>query len=116
MGILVPDATLPMGITLSNVYISFGGETVYINPKNQMDMYRVSTTYRVYKDQSKDGGTNITVPISVNVSDISRDSIFGILYEELKTIYPGSMDVIDSPSTGSMDPPSTVAPDAPSNE
>ena len=91
MGILVPEATLPMGLVLSNVYISFGGETVYINPKNQLDMYRVSTTYRVYKDPSKEGGTNITVPISVSVADIARESIFGILYEELKIIYPGSV-------------------------
>lgn len=92
MGILVPEANLPMGLVLSNVYISFGGETVYVNPKNQLDMYRVSTTYRVYKDPSKEGGTNITVPISVSVEDIARDSIFGILYEELKIIYPGSVD------------------------
>jgi hypothetical protein len=92
MGILVPEATLPMGLVLSNVYVTFGGETIYVNPKNQLDMYRVSSTYRVYKDPSKEGGTNITVPISVSVADIARDSIFGILYEELKIIYPGSVD------------------------
>lgn len=95
MGILVQEATLPMGLTLSNVYISFTGETIYINPKikmNDTDMYRVSTTYRVYKDLSKEGGTNITAPLSLNVQDISRDTIYGMLYEELKIIYPDSID------------------------
>lgn len=91
MGILVQEATLPMGLTLSNVYISFAGETIYINPKMN-DMYRVSTTYRVYKDPSKESGTNITAPLSLNVQDISRDTIYGMLYEELKIIYPDSID------------------------
>lgn len=95
MGILVPEAILPMGITLSNVYMSFSGETVYVNPRLPGNVYRINTSYRIYLDPSKEKGTNISIPMTVTVNDIGRDTIFGILYTELKTIYPGSEDVLD---------------------
>jgi hypothetical protein len=93
MGILVPEANLPMGITISNVYISFSGEVIYTVPAN--GQYRINTFYKVYKDESKQPDTNIRIPISAQVSNIVSRDVYTILYDELKTVYPGSTDVIN---------------------
>ena len=89
MGILVPEANLPMGITVSNVYMSFSGEVIYTIPTS--GQYRVNTYYKVYKDELKQPDTNIRIPINVQVSDINQ-SVYSILYSELKTIYPNNID------------------------
>jgi hypothetical protein len=89
MGILVPEATLPMGITVSNVYMSFSGEVIYTIPTS--GQYRVNTYYKVYKDELKQPDTNIRIPINVQVSDISV-GVYTSLYENLKQIYPESVD------------------------
>ncbi len=89
MGILVPEANLPMGITVSNVYMSFSGEVIYTVPLN--GQYRVNTYYKVYKDELKQPDTNIRIPINVQVSDINQ-GVYSILYSELKTIYSNNID------------------------
>jgi hypothetical protein len=89
MGIIVPEANLPMGITVSNVYMSFSGEVIYTVPMN--GQYRINTYYKVYKDELKQPDTNIRIPINVEVSDINQ-SVYSILYSELKTIYPNNID------------------------
>ena len=96
MGILVPEANLPMGVTLSNVYMSFSGETIYVSPRGkEFGEYRIHTWYRVYKDVSKDPDTNIRIPIMVTVPDISR-GVYTLLYEQLKMSYPGSEDILNT--------------------
>jgi hypothetical protein len=89
MGIFVPEANLPMGITVSNVYMSFSGEVIYTVPLN--GQYRINTYYKVYKDELKQPDTNIRIPINVQVSDINQ-SVYSILYSELKTIYSNNID------------------------
>ena len=89
MGIFVPEANLPMGITVSNVYMSFSGEVIYTVPLN--GQYRVNTYYKVYKDELKQPDTNIRIPINVQVSDINQ-GVYSILYSELKTIYSNNID------------------------
>jgi hypothetical protein len=91
MGILVPEAALPMGITLSNVYMSFSNETIFIMPKSNEGYYTIQSYYKVYKNETKDPDTNIRIPFFVQVSDISNGT-FQILYERLKELYPGSQD------------------------
>jgi hypothetical protein len=90
MGITVPQATLPSGINVSNVYMSFANEVIYISPtsnsKNVINSY-----YNVYKDSTKTLGTNIRIPICVIVDDISV-SVYTLLYDNLKQTYPGSTD------------------------
>ena len=81
-----------MGITVSNVYMSFSGEVIYTVPAN--GQYRINTYYKVYKDESKKPDTNIRIPISTQVSNIIARDVYTILYEELKSVYPGSTDVI----------------------
>lgn len=91
MGILVPEAALPMGISVSNVYISFSGEVVYTGPRNlATGQYVISTWYKVFKDSTRNPESNIRIPISVTVDDMSGGDVFSVLYKELKNIYPGS--------------------------
>ena len=85
----MPEANLPMGITISNVYMSFSEEVIYTVPMN--GQYRINTHYKVYKDELKQPDTNIRIPINVQVSDINQ-SVYSILYSELKTIYPNNID------------------------
>lgn len=94
MGIFVPEATLPMGITISNVYMSFSGEVIYTSPMN--GHYTVNTYYKVYKDETKQPDTNIRIPLNVQVSDISV-GVYTSLYKNLKQIYPNSIDILDIP-------------------
>ena len=90
MGILVPEANLPMGITISNVYMSFSGEVIYTVPAN--GQYRINTYYKVYKDETKNPDTNIRVPIGVLIDSIIGRDVYTVLYDELKQIYPSSID------------------------
>ena len=89
MGILVPEANLPMGITVSNVYMSFSGEVIYTIPVN--GQHNINTSYKVYKDDTKQPDTNIRIPFGIQVSDISV-GVYTSLYENLKQNYPGSVD------------------------
>lgn len=91
MGILVPEANLPMGITISNVYMSFSGEVIYTMPNQASNIYTINTSYKVYKDDTKQPDTNIRIPLGIQVSDISV-GVYTSLYENLKQIYPESVD------------------------
>jgi hypothetical protein len=95
MGILVSEGILPSGIPVSNVYMSFGSEIVYVSPKNPDDLYTINTYYKVYKDETKALNTDIRIPFSVEVNDMSV-GIFHFLYEKLKGFYPNSTDVIEA--------------------
>lgn len=92
MGIIVPEATLPSGIKVSNVYISFSGELVYVYPRNE-GKYTISSHYKVYTDSTKNLGSNIKIPISVLEDNIRGRDVYSILYENLKKIYGGTMDI-----------------------
>ena len=94
MGIIVPEAILPSKIGISNVYISFAQENIMVS-KNNSDSWRINTNYNIFNDESKINGTNIRLPIEVNTSNIA-EGVYSILYTQLKTIYPGSQDVITS--------------------
>jgi len=91
MGIFVPEANLPMGITISNVYMRFSGEVIYTMPNQSSNIYTVNTHYKVYKDETKQPDTNIRIPLGIQVNDISV-GVYTSLYENLKQIYPNSVD------------------------
>jgi|688.fasta_scaffold814555_2 hypothetical protein len=92
MGVFVSDGVLPSGIPISNVYMSFSGSMVYVEPKNPNDLYTVRAFCKVFKDQeSKTSQPDITFQVVNQVSDISV-SVFQSLYETLKQIYPDSVD------------------------
>jgi len=91
MGILVSDCVLPSGISVSNVYMSFDSEVIYVSPKSLDGRYTITANYKVYKDETKQPDTNIRIPLNVQVSDISV-GVYTSLYENLKQIYPSSVD------------------------
>jgi hypothetical protein len=91
MGILVPEAYLPMGITVSNVYMSFSGEVIYTIPNLTCNNYIINTHYKVYKDDTKQPDTNIRIPLAIHVNDIGV-GVYTSLYENLKQNYPSSVD------------------------
>lgn len=95
MGLLVPEATLPMGITVSNVYISLSGEPINVQSIVRGNEYIVYSNYKIYKDVTKQPDTNIRLGISVETSNINS-GIYTILYDKIKTLYPGSTDVFDT--------------------
>lgn len=90
MGIIVPDAVLPNGIQVSNVYMCFADEPVYTQ-KNS-NIFYLNSSYRIYKTSDKTPDVPIRFPISTQVTDIEGQSSYSILYDALKKIYPGSED------------------------
>jgi hypothetical protein len=101
MGIIVPEANLPMGVTVSNVYMSFAGEVIYTMAGSVSSIdggtakkYMVNTHYKVYKDATKNPGSNIKIQISAQVDDITNQDVYSILYAQLKSTYPDAQDVM----------------------
>jgi len=90
MGILVPEATLPSGITLSNVYMSFSGEAVFIGPTGP-GRCQVYSYYKVWPDVEKTKPSDIRILLTVQEADPSV-SAYTVLYDALKEQYPGSVD------------------------
>jgi hypothetical protein len=91
MGILVPEATLPSGFTLSNVYMSFSHEPVYISPTGP-DRCQIYSYYKVWADVEKSKPSDIRILLTVQGADSSL-SAYTVLYDALKEQYPGSEDV-----------------------
>jgi hypothetical protein len=90
MGILVSECVLPSGIPVSNVYMSFDSEVIYVSPRSVDGRYTITANYKVYKDDTKQPDTNIRIPFAVQVNDISV-GVYTSLYENLKQIYPSSV-------------------------
>lgn len=108
MGIFVPEATLPTGIKLSNVYMSFSGEVLFVsqlgpntaaNPAqnrfNPAIVWQVSSHYKVYPSKPKRGqDSNIKVPFSTTVEVFDR-SPYDLMYKALMDYYPSAQSIIE---------------------
>jgi len=93
MGIFVSDGVLPSGIPISNVYMSFSGSLVYVEPRYSNDLYTVRAFCKVFRDQdSKSSQPDITFQVANQVSDISV-GVYTTLYTALKDLYPGAEDL-----------------------
>lgn len=92
MGLFVAQATLPSGIQVSNVYMSFNGETVYTS-QCPMNVWEITSSYRVYSDSAKSLPTNTRVSLSVRTSNTNTNA-YSELYLKLKETYPNSIDHI----------------------
>jgi hypothetical protein len=90
MGILVPEATLPSGFTLTNAYMSFSGEPVYLTPTGS-GQCQIYSYYKVWTDSSKDKPSDIRILLSIQGADSSL-SAYETLYNVLKEQYPGAQD------------------------
>ena len=91
MGILVTDGILPSGIPVSNIYMSFDSEVIYVSPKNADGIYTIPANYKVFKDDTKQPNSDVRIPLAIQVNDISV-GVYTSLYENLKQIYPDSVD------------------------
>jgi hypothetical protein len=92
MGIFVSEGVLPSGIPISNVYMSFSGSMVYVEPKYPNDLYTVRSTCKVFRDQeSKSSQPDITFQVVNQVNDINVGA-FTCLYEKLKEMFPNNID------------------------
>ena len=92
MGIIVPEALLPSSnIAVSNVYMSFSGETVQVFKNPYTSEYILGSNYRVFSNPDKTPDTNIRESISVPYTDLEQGP-FTVLYSKLKEMYPGSED------------------------
>jgi len=91
MGIFVPSATLPSGIRVSNVYMSFDFEVVYVN-QGQNGTFKINSHYKVFSNSTKSLPTNTRIPISITTSNVFTNA-YQELYTNLKSTYPGSVDV-----------------------
>ena len=99
MGILVASATLPSGVQVNNVYMSYNRETVHITPLLPSGTgFRVFTHYNVFggNDQSKVSNIRIIHDFNITESEI-EDGIYFHLYDKLKLAYPGAVDKISAP-------------------
>jgi len=97
MGILVANGTLPNGIQVSNVYMSFFQENIIIQSVPTANNFMITACYRVFSDPSKQQGSDIRVPLVLVLSHEQVSSHpYTYLYAELKKLYPDSTDWIDN--------------------
>jgi hypothetical protein len=93
MGILVANGTLPNGIQVSNVYMSFCQENITTQSVPIANNFMVSACYRVFADPSRQKGSNIRIPIVIVLPQSDMESHpYTYLYAELKKLYPDSID------------------------
>jgi hypothetical protein len=92
MGILA-SGTLPSGVQVSNVYMSFCNETIYVKSNSDFNIFEYTTCYKVFADPTKAGGPAARIPLQFIVPNTAYDqSAFKIAYAHLKTLYPDSVD------------------------
>jgi hypothetical protein len=89
MGILVSEATLPSGIQVSNVYMSFSDEPVYMS--RLPDGYQVYSYYKVWSNSLRDKPADIRILLTIK-SPNADNSVHSILYDGLKQLYPNYTD------------------------
>ena len=87
------------GVQKTNTYISFANETLYLRQAAAVDgmmTYTVSANYRIFWDEAaRDNGLSF-IDLKSIVTTIPQDmltsNMYGCLYNELKKIYPNSID------------------------
>jgi hypothetical protein len=96
MGIIIPDVyTFANGIELSNVYISFFQEQLFIQPNNFPDgkKFIISTSYRIYKDKSaREEVKDVIEKGSIMNTVFTLSDVYNDLYTALKLKFPNCID------------------------
>jgi len=90
MGIFVPEVITPSGFTLSNVYMSFYRQPMYIVPLGS-NLCRVNATYKIWVNESKIPESSMKFPLFIN--EVAVDNLFTNLYSSLKALYPGAQNI-----------------------
>ncbi len=93
MGLFVNNGTLPGGVTVNNVYMTFSDFPVYIMPKGK-GQYDIRGFYSVYPNETTERTKRDTgIEIVAQVTDVSK-SLHSMLYTQLKTLYPDSTNIL----------------------
>lgn len=92
MGILVKQGTLPDGFQVSNVYMCFREEVIYIT-RGKKPKYIIDSYYKIYPNNDLKSSYDIRVPIQVHTNDISQ-GIYTYLYNEMNKFYPNSINML----------------------
>jgi hypothetical protein len=87
------------GVQKTNTYISFANETLYLRQAAAVDgtmTYTVSANYRIFWDEAARNNGLSFIDLKSIVTTIPQDmltsNMYACLYEELKKIYPNSID------------------------
>ena len=87
------------GVQKTSTYISFANETLYLRQAAAVDetmTYTVSANYRIFWDEAARNNGLSFIDLKSIVTTIPQDmltsNMYACLYEELKKIYPNSID------------------------
>lgn len=92
MGLLVRSGTLPGGIGVKNVYMTFSDFPVYIMPKGN-GQYEIRGYYSVYPSENERKQRDTIIDLISSVTDVSG-SLHAMLYLKLKEVYPDSENIL----------------------
>lgn len=97
MGIILTDVyTLSSNIQLSNVYISFFNEQLFLQPQVFDDGtkgFMASSNYRLYKDKTaRDEVRDVVEKAPIMNTTDSLENAYNSLYVALKQKFPNSVD------------------------
>jgi hypothetical protein len=92
MGILIPQATLPSGIPVNNIYacISSNGISVWKDPTS--NTFNFNGMYKIYSSPDKLLQPIDNLNIHFTSNTMPDKSLYTIFYDNLKDKYPGSVD------------------------
>lgn len=91
MGIIVRKGTLPSGLTVGNVYMSFRREPVYVFSKGN-GQYEIASSYNIFKERSASLPSETKFPLVFLTTNINTN-VYNLLYSELKKIYTNYIDI-----------------------
>lgn len=95
MGLFVYSGTLPSGVQVSNVYMSFNNENIVVQSISPVDNFMISASCNVFSDPYRTKPSDIKVPIVVTIKQVDmKIHPYYFLYRELKKLYPNSVDWI----------------------
>ena len=100
MGIMA-SGTLPSGVQVNRVYMSFNNESVYVKSVPERGMYECTVCYKVFSDPTKAGGPAARIPIQIAVPETDFDqSVFKLIYAHHKSLYPQNVDYFPNETVG----------------
>lgn len=92
MGILIPNAVLPSGIPVSNIYacIASNGVSVFRDPVS--NNFSFNGMYKIYANSSKNLPPIDNLNLHFKSNTVPDQSLYTTFYDTLKATYPGSSD------------------------
>jgi hypothetical protein len=99
MGIFANTITLSSGVTLSNVYLSFSGEVVFVRqsyqPSNGQQSYNIRSFCNIFPDREsakKGNPSEVRFEVSADVQGFSPGNPYEQLYNSMKAQYSNVAD------------------------